>query len=109
MRKPILAAIVAAFAFASPAIAQQKIKIGFSRYERINHLGIQQCRVEVQEVTDASRHTGRNIAARLSEYDGDATGHVFTAVIPQALDDGNRTRVANAEPLANLAADEELA
>ena len=29
MRKPILAAIVAALAFASPAIAQQKIKIGF--------------------------------------------------------------------------------
>ena len=29
MRKPILAAIVAALAFATPAMAQQKIKIGF--------------------------------------------------------------------------------
>ena len=43
-----------------------------------------------------------------TEHDGDPAGHVLAAVVAEPLDDRRRAGVADAEPLPDLAADEEL-
>ena len=44
-----------------------------------------------------------------AEHDDAAAGHVLAAVVADALDDRGRAGVADAEPLADHAADERLA
>src|SRR4051812_6672289 len=47
----------------------------------------------VPDVSDAARHAGRKIAPGIADHDDHAAGHVFTAVIARALDDGGDTRI----------------
>ena len=54
----------------------------------------------IQHVGDAARHAGAEIAARRPEDDDTATGHVFTTVIADGLDNGIDAAVADAEALA---------
>ena len=44
-----------------------------------------------------------------AEHDDPAAGHVLAAVVADALDDGGGAGVAHAEPLADHAAQEDLA
>src|SRR4029453_16079930 len=60
------------------------------------------------EVADAAGHTGRHIPARLAKHHSDPASHVLGAVIAQPLHPGGYAGVADTEPLANLAADEQL-
>src|SRR5947207_3825667 len=59
----------------------------------------------VQHIGDTARHAGREIASGLAEHHHDAAGHVFAAMIPGALDNRDRTRVAHREALAGDAAE----
>src|SRR5688572_3905464 len=83
-----------------------QISIGW--YERVDHLSVEQRRVQIKEITNAARHAGCDIAPCLAEYHRDAAGHVLAPVIAQSLHHRNSTRVPDAEPLADLPADEQL-
>ena len=63
-----------------------RFKISIGWYERVDHLGVEQRRVEVEEVANAARHAGSDIAPGLAEYHSDAAGHVLATVIAQAFD-----------------------
>ena len=81
------------------------------RFE-VDHLGVQaggERPVRVEDVGDAARHAGAEVPAGRAEHDHPATGHVLTAVVADALDHRGRTGVADAEPLADHAAEERLA
>ena len=52
------------------------------------------------------RHARGEVAAGRPEDDDRATGHVLAAVVAHALDDRGRAGVADAEPLADAAAEE---
>ena len=65
--------------------------------------------VGVEHVGHAAAHAGREITAGAAQHDDAAAGHVFAAVIADALDDGLRAAVANGEPLAGDAAHERVA
>src|SRR5260370_9267492 len=65
--------------------------------------------VRVVHVADPPRHAGREVAAGETEHHGGAARHVLTAVVADALDHGGDAGVADAEPLADDAADERLA
>ena len=64
---------------------------------------------EVQHVGDPAGHAGGEVAPGRSEHDHAPAGHVLAAVVADALDDGHRAGVADAEALADLAAQERLA
>src|SRR5207244_11744300 len=63
----------------------------------------------IADVRDAPAHARREIAARPSEHDDAAAGHVFTAMVANAFDDDVRPAVAHAESLARHAAHVRLA
>ena len=65
--------------------------------------------VQVEDVGDAAGHAGREVAAGRAEHHHPPAGHVLAAVVADALDDGGGTGVADAEPLADDAAQEHLA
>ena len=65
--------------------------------------------LEVEHERDAAGHAGREVAAGRPEHDDAAAGHVLAAVVAHALDDRVRAGVAHAEPLADAAAQEDLA
>mmetsp|Transcript_14691 Transcript_14691/g.47869 ORF Transcript_14691/g.47869 Transcript_14691/m.47869 type:complete len:262 (-) Transcript_14691:493-1278(-) len=65
--------------------------------------------VGVVDVGDAAAHAGGEVAPRDAEDDEAAAGHVFGAVVSEALDDGEGARVADAESLAGLAPEEGFA
>src|SRR5262249_52220031 len=65
--------------------------------------------IVVEDVGDAARHAGREIASGAPKYHDDAARHVFAAVVPRAFDDGNGTRVADGEAFAGHAAEIALA
>ena len=65
--------------------------------------------VEVEHVGDAAGHAGGEVAAGRAEDDDAPAGHVLAAVVADALDDRGGAGVADAEPLADLAAQEDLA
>ena len=65
--------------------------------------------VLVEHIGDAARHAGREVAAGLADDDDDAAGHVFAAMVADALDDGDGAGVAHGEALAGDAAEIALA
>ncbi len=76
---------------------------------QLDHLGVDHRRVEAEHEGDAARHARRHVAAGLAEHHDPAAGHVLAGVVADALDDGQRAGVAGAEPLADPAAQEDLA
>ena len=62
----------------------------------------------VEEERHAARHPGAEVPARRSEHDCSSTRHVLAAVVSHALDDRRGSRVANTEPLPDLAPHIEL-
>src|SRR5690606_18953720 len=82
--------------------------LGVERVE-VDHLGVDPVRVEVEDVGDAAGHAGREVAAGAAEDDGAAAGHVLAAVVADAFGDGQCAGVADAEPLADDAAEEHFA
>src|SRR5262249_13603565 len=54
-------------------------------------------------------HAGAEVHAAAAEHDDDAAGHVFAAVVADALDDGERAGVAHAEAFAGAAGRVEFA
>src|ERR1700687_5695967 len=54
----------------------------------------------VENVGDAAAHAGGKISAASSEQQHQALGHVFAAVVADALDHRGRSRVANRKALA---------
>ena len=67
------------------------------------HLG------RVVDVRDPSGHARTEVPAGRSEHDDTATGHVLATVVAHALADRRCSGVAHAEPLADLAPQEDLA
>ena len=65
--------------------------------------------VLVQNVGHAAGHAGREVLAGLAQDHDSAAGHVLTAVVTHALDNGSRAAVADAEALTGHAGDEGLA
>ena len=65
--------------------------------------------VLVDDVGDAARHAGGEVAAGGSEYDDDTAGHVFAAVIAGAFHHDGGAGVAHREALARDAAEIALA
>src|SRR6185437_1969294 len=65
--------------------------------------------VLVQYIGDTAAHAGGEIAAGLAEHDDGAAGHVLAAMRADALDDGERARVAHRKTLAGDAAEEAFA
>ena len=63
----------------------------------------------VQHIGYAARHARREIAAGRAEHDDNAAGHVFAAVIADALDHRNGARVAHRKTFASDAAEIDLA
>ena len=63
----------------------------------------------VEDIGDAARHAGREVAAGLAEDDHAPTGHVFATMIAHAFHHGGDAGVADAEALASHAADVDLA
>src|SRR5207253_1331579 len=59
----------------------------------------------VQHIGDAAGHAGREVAPRFAEHYHNAAGHVFAAMIPGALDHGDRAGVAHRKALAGDAAE----
>src|SRR5262249_45834737 len=63
----------------------------------------------VEHVSDPSAHAGREISTRLAQDNRATTGHIFAAMIADALHHGMRTAIANAEPLPGHAAQVQFA
>src|SRR5690606_6578511 len=61
--------------------------------------------VLVKHIGDATAHAGREIAPGLPDDDDHTAGHVFAAVIAQALDHRDGARIAHGEALAGDAAE----
>ena len=75
----------------------------------VHHLGVDTPLVQVEDVGDAAGHAGREVASGRSEDDGAAPGHVLAAVVADPFDHGVRPGVADAEPFADDAAEEQFA
>jgi len=60
-----------------------------------------------RHVNDTAGHSGREVLANRPEHDDGAAGHVLAGVIADAFDDGGRAAVADREPLARQAGDEQ--
>src|ERR1019366_9291762 len=58
-----------------------------------------------QHIGEPAGHARREIAAGGAQHDDDAAGHIFAAVIADALDDRYRTGVAHGETRAGHAAE----
>ena len=65
--------------------------------------------VGVEHVGDAAGHAGAEVATGRAEHDDPAAGHVLAAVVADALDHRGGAGVADAEALADDAAQEDLA
>ena len=65
--------------------------------------------VRVVDVGHTARHSCGEVAARLSEHHHATAGHVLAAVVASTLDDGDGSRVSDAEALADLTIDIEFA
>src|SRR5690606_20972133 len=65
--------------------------------------------VFVEDISEAARHAGREIAPRLAEHDHDAAGHIFAAMVAGALDDGDGAGIPDGKALAGDAAEIALA
>ena len=76
---------------------------------QLDELAVDAALVEVEHAGDAAGHAGREVAAGRAEDHDAAAGHVLAAVVADALDDGDGAGVADAEALADLAAQEDLA
>src|SRR5260370_20335626 len=63
----------------------------------------------VKNVGDAATHAGGKISPTGSEHQDQALGHVFAAVVANALDHRSRSGVANCEPLASNAVEKRFA
>src|SRR5215207_7406678 len=63
----------------------------------------------IEHVSHAATHAGGEVASRRAKHDDAAAGHVFAAVVADALDDRAHAGVAHAESLAGHAADVSLA
>src|SRR5262245_40096526 len=58
----------------------------------------------VEDVGDAARHAGGEVAPGRADDQDDAAGHVFAAMVADALDHGDGTGIAHGEALAANAA-----
>src|SRR5439155_12511698 len=63
---------------------------------------------DVQDVGDASRHAGGEVASRAPEHDDAAARHVLAAMVADAFHDGVSAAVADGKALAGDATDERL-
>src|SRR5690606_20512750 len=79
------------------------------RPDGVEVAGVDVVAVQVDDVGDTAGHARREVAAGLAEDDRVTAGHVLAAVVAHALGDDERPGVADAEPLADLAAQEHLA
>src|SRR5690606_20721210 len=59
----------------------------------------------VEHIGNAARHAGSEIAPGAAEHDNDAAGHVFAAMIADAFDNCDRTRIPHGKALAGDAAE----
>jgi hypothetical protein len=74
---------------------------GFFRHRfKVDH-GHVAARLEVtrlvENIGDAARHAGSEVAPGLAQHNHDPAGHVFAAVVAGAFDNGNGTGVAHAK------------
>src|SRR5215469_9925040 len=65
--------------------------------------------VLIEDIGDATRHAGREIAAGASKHHDDAAGHIFAAMVAGALDDRNGPGIADGEAFTGHAAEIALA
>ena len=84
--------------------------VGFIKlFELINHFRVYALgkgSVLVEHEGEAAAHSCGEVAAGRSKHNDAAAGHVFAAVVADALDDRAGARVANREALAGKAAEE---
>ena len=89
-------------------LAQPGEVVQVQRFE-YHHRAVDQYRVEVEHVGDTAGHAGRQIAPDRPEHHHASTGHVFQAVVADALDHRGRAGVARTEPLPRPTPQEHLA
>src|SRR5690606_32025600 len=75
----------------------------------VDQLVVDPDRVEVEHEGVATGHAGREVAPGRSEDDHTTAGHVLATVVTDALDHRGQAGVADAEALADLARQEDLA
>ncbi|EAP99266.1 hypothetical protein JNB_03820 [Janibacter sp. HTCC2649] len=75
----------------------------------VDEVTVDPCGVEIEDVRDATGHTGSDVAAGRSEDEDGPTGHVLEAVVAHALHDGGDAGVAHTEALTDASAQEDLA
>ena len=88
-------------------VAQPLRRLAVQRLD-VDHLGVDPVPGEVEHVADAAGHAGGDVPPGRAEDHRAAAGHVLQRVVADALDDGQRAGVADAEPLADPAAQEDL-
>ncbi len=60
----------------------------------------------VKYIGDSTAHAGGKIPATLTQHEHQALGHVFTAMIANAFDDGSCSGIPHGETLAGYAVEE---
>ena len=83
--------------------------VGLFQLDHVRVAQLGELAVVVVDVGDAAAHAGGEVAAGRADDDDAAAGHVFAAVIADAFDDRVRAGVADAEALADDAAEVDLA
>ena len=61
--------------------------------------------VLVPDIGNSSGHTCSEVPSGDSEHNDTSSGHIFTAVVPRALDYSDCAGVSDSEPLADAAVD----
>ena len=65
--------------------------------------------IDIQYVGETTREARTKIYATAPQYNDNASGHIFAAVIAAALDNGQRPGIAHCESLAGLSSGKKLA
>src|SRR5947209_13380869 len=76
-------------------LGEQRLEIDHRRIAALGKLAL-----EVKHVSDAAGHAGREVSSRGSQNDDRAAGHVFAAMVTDALDDRAGAGIAHREALA---------
>ena len=74
----------------------------------VDHLGVDQRMVQIQNVGHAAGHASGEVPPGRAEHGHASAGHVLAPMVTDAFDNRDRTGVADTEPLAHPATQEQL-
>src|SRR5664280_2678906 len=95
-----------------PTMSGQKLQhdllITLTQRQEVGHLTVDPTRTQIQDIGHTTGHTRCEVATSGPKDEHGATGHVLATVVAHSFDHCRGTRVAHTEPLADLAAQEDL-